>query len=73
MYDDLTTALVAEHRRDLDRIAAADHLARLAQCCKPSAVRQRLQASIHWLRAGQLGSGRLDTSSAPITSRGCCA
>jgi hypothetical protein len=73
MIDDLTTALVTAHRRDLDRRAAADRLVRLAQCCKPSALRQRLAASIHWLQAGQLGTGRMDTSSAPLTSRGCCA
>jgi hypothetical protein len=73
MLDDLTTALVTEHRRDLDRLAAADRLARIAQCCKPSALRQRMQATAHWLRAGQLGTGRFEQSTAPLTSRGCCA
>jgi hypothetical protein len=73
MMDDLTTALVTEHRRELDRAAASDRLARIARCCQPSQLQRRLQGAMHWLRAGQLGTGRVDPSTCPLTSRDCCA
>ena len=42
MIDDLNTALVQAHRFDLAQEACRSRLARLATCCKPSAVRERM-------------------------------
>jgi hypothetical protein len=73
MIEDLPLALINARRRELESAAAVHRLVRIAECCKPSAVRQRLVAAVRWLRAGQLGTGSFDTASAPLTSRGCCA
>ena len=72
MIDDLNLALVKAHRLDLTREACTQRLARLATCCKPSALRARTEQLVHWLRQGQLGTGIDDLSAGPITAR-CCA
>ena len=73
MIDDLNFALVKEHRLDIAREACASRLARLASCCKPSALRERTEQLVSWFRHGQIGTGIDDMSAAPITARGCCA
>jgi hypothetical protein len=68
MIDDLNTALVQARRLDLAREACAHRLARLASCCKPSALRERTEYLVSWFRQGQIG--RMDDmSAAPITAR----
>jgi hypothetical protein len=73
VIDDLNTALVHAHRLDLAREAASSRLARIATGCQPSALRERTDHLVSWLRHGQLGTGIDDMSAAPITARGCCA
>jgi hypothetical protein len=73
VIDDLNTALVRAHRHDLEREAASARLVRIASCCKPSVLRERVEHMVGWLRHGQLGTGIDDMSAAPITARGCCA
>lgn len=72
MITDLNTALVQVHRSDLVREAASHRLARIATCCRPSALRRQAAGLVDWLRHGQLGTGFDDVSTAPLTSR-CCA
>ena len=73
MIDDLNFALVKARRLDLAREACAHRLARLASCCEPSALRQRMERLVSWFRRGQIGTGIDDMSAGPITARGCCA
>ena len=72
MIDDVTTALVQARRLDFAREACVSRLARIASCCKPSAVRERTERLVSWFRHGQIGTGIDDMRAAPITAR-CCA
>jgi hypothetical protein len=71
VIDDLNTALVKAHRLDLAREAGASRLARIASCCRPSALRARAEHLVSWFRHGQIGTGIDDMCAGPITARGC--
>jgi hypothetical protein len=58
---DVSSALAAEHLRDLQTTAARSRLGRLARCCQPAnwrraATRVRVTAARarNWVRRGQL-------------------
>jgi hypothetical protein len=53
MYDYPSTAVATEHIRALRLEACREHLARLATCCQPSALRRRSRAAIAFLRSGR--------------------
>lgn len=55
--NDLSTALAGQHVRDLQAQAGLSRLRRLADCCRPSALRRTAAAAVRWLRRGQLGPG----------------
>jgi hypothetical protein len=71
MLDDLTTALVSAHRDRLADEACSARLARLVTACRSSQLRVRTGDLLHWLRAGQIGTGRIEQSTAPLTRRAC--
>ena len=54
---DLSTALAGQHVRALQSQAGLARLQRLADCCRPSALRRTAAAAVQWLRKGQLGPG----------------
>jgi hypothetical protein len=54
---DLSTALAGQHVRALRTEACLTQLQRLADSCRPSALRRSGSGLLHWLRKGQLGPG----------------
>jgi hypothetical protein len=62
---DISSALAAEHTKDLYAAAARNRLAVLARCCKPAAWRHIVRRTrgagagvVSWFRRGQLGPVR---------------